>query len=219
MKHNKLMKGQLAIMSLLGWFALLAQFYINITSKAAPYPELIIRYFSYFTITTNLLLSLACITLLFASASKLGQIFNKQSSLTAILVYILIVGIIYNLVLRFIWNPVGLQKLVDELLHSVMPLLFLVYWFLFVDKNQLKWNSVWFWLIYPLVYLLFIFVRGAFSGYYPYFFINVVHLGLLKALANAFYLTLAFLTVSFLFVSIGKLSSKRRKYQNNVNSG
>jgi hypothetical protein len=209
MVDNRFINVHLALLSLLGWFALIAQFYINMTSKVAPYSEIIIRYFSYFTITTNLLVSLACTILLFASASKWGRFINKQSTLTAILVYIVIVGAIYNLILRFIWQPLGLQRIVDELLHSVIPLLFLAYWFIFVYKNDLKWKDVWLWLIYPLVYLLFIFARGAFSGFYPYPFINVDQLGLLKTLVNAFYIALAFLTISFVFISIGKLTGKK----------
>lgn len=210
MDQNKFRKGHLALITLLGWFALLAQFYINMTSKVAPYPELIVRYFSYFTITTNLLVALACTVLLFGTASKLGLFFNRQSLLTAILVYIIIVGAIYNLVLRFLWKPAGIQQIVDELLHSVVPLLLLAYWFVFVPKNQLRWNNVWLWMVYPLIYLLLIFARGAFSGFYPYPFINVVQIGLLKALVNAFYIALAILTLSFLFISIGKLTIKKK---------
>lgn len=79
MKYNKLMKGHLATMSLLVWFALFAQFYINLTLVKQPRILNLLLGTSAITIPTNLLLSLACITLLFASASKLGQIFNKRS--------------------------------------------------------------------------------------------------------------------------------------------
>jgi hypothetical protein len=50
-----------------------------------------------------------------------------QWNVTATL--ILIVGLVYQVVLG-IWNPTGLQYIVDELLHTVIPLFMLGYWFL-----------------------------------------------------------------------------------------
>ncbi|MFZ5976285.1 MULTISPECIES: Pr6Pr family membrane protein [unclassified Hydrotalea] len=33
------------------------------------------------------------------------------------------------------------------------------------------------WLIYPLLYLVYILIRGSFSGFYPYPFVNVLQIG------------------------------------------
>ena len=79
----------------------------------------------------------------------------------------------YNLVLRFLWDPQGWQLVADELLHTVIPLLFLLYWFLFVKRRNLYWKDAFLWLIYPFVYLLYVFFRGAITGLYPYPFIDV----------------------------------------------
>ena len=117
----------LGFLALAGWFALVSQFYINITSNASALPELITRYFSYFTILTNLLVTIYCTVLLLNPLSKTGTFFARYRTSTAITVYILIVGIIYNIILRFIWNPQGLQMLVDKLLHSLIPVLFFTY--------------------------------------------------------------------------------------------
>ncbi|MBA2562828.1 MAG: Pr6Pr family membrane protein [Chitinophagaceae bacterium] len=206
---SKSMKIYLAVLVILGWFALILQFYINITSKAAAIPEIIVRYFSYFTLTTNLIVATCCTTLLFKPNSRWGNFFSQQKTLTAITVYIIIVGIIYNIILRFIWSPKGLQMIIDELLHSVIPVLFLVYWLIFVLKNQLKWQDVLPWLIYPLVYTIFILLRGAVSGFYPYPFINISELGLKNALINAIGIAIVFLIVSLLFVAIGKFVNKK----------
>ncbi|MBL7878732.1 MAG: Pr6Pr family membrane protein, partial [Chryseobacterium gambrini] len=53
-----------------------------------------------------------------------------------------IVGLIYQFLLRSTWNPSGMQKLVDELLHSVIPLLVLIYWYWYENKNNLKYGSI-----------------------------------------------------------------------------
>jgi hypothetical protein len=205
------MKIYLAVLAILGWFALAAQFYINITSGVAGTPEIVTRYFSYFTITTNLLVAVCCTTLLLTPHSGWGRFFSRPTTLTAIAVYILIVGLIYNLILRFLWKPEGLQRVVDELLHSVIPVLFLICWLLFVVKDQLKWKDVLPWLLYPLVYIVFIFIRGAASGFYPYPFIDVSQLGLQKTLINAVGIAIVILVASLLLVGIGKFMGKSNK--------
>ncbi|MEP6713204.1 MAG: Pr6Pr family membrane protein, partial [Ferruginibacter sp.] len=167
-------------------------------------PEILIRYFSYFTIDTNIIVAICCSILLVNPTSALGRFFSRPQTQTAICIYILVVGIVYNLILRFLWAPEGLQKAVDELLHSVIPVLFLLYWFLFVPKNSLQWRQVFPWLIYPFAYTVLVLIRGSFSGFYPYPFIDVNQLGLNKALLNAGGLTLVFLVISLLFIAIAK---------------
>ena len=200
----------LAVTALLGWFALTAQFYININSGLAPLPELVTRYFSYFTILTNLIVAVCSTILLLAPGSKWGQFFSKPQTLTAITVYILIVGLIYNVILRFLWKPEGLQMIVDELLHSIIPVLFLLFWLLFVVKDKLQWKNVWPWLIYPLVYIICVLIRGSLSGFYPYPFIDMTQLGLSKVLINSAGIAVLFILMSFLFVGIGRFITKKK---------
>lgn len=210
-RQSTFMKPYLTVLALSGWFALVTQFYINMTSNLAPVPELLIRYFSYFTINTNLIVAVCCTNLVINPNSNRGSFFSKQKTLTAVTVYIVVVGLIYNVILRFLWKPEGLQMVVDELLHSVIPVLFLLYWLFFVLKDQLNWKDVLPWLIYPLVYTLFILVRGSVSGFYPYPFINIGELGIEKALINAVGIAIVFLLLSLLFVAIGKLLNKKRQ--------
>ena len=198
----------LVVLALLGWFALLTQFYININSKAAALVEIIVRYFSYFTITTNLLVALCSSILAIKSPSTGERFFSRQSVQTAIAVYILIVGLIYNIILRSIWNPQGIQKVVDELLHSVIPIMFLIYWIMYVARYPLKWNAILPWLIYPLIYTVFILIRGTYGGFYPYPFVDVGKLGLQVVLMNALGIVILFIIISLSFIAIGKFISK-----------
>jgi len=64
----------------------------------------------------------------------MGIIFFEAGVITAITVYITIVGLVYNVILRFLWKPEGLQFIVDELLHTVIPLLLLVIAFLIITS-------------------------------------------------------------------------------------
>jgi hypothetical protein len=204
MQKQNLEKINLAVMVIIGWFALLAQFYINITSGVTGVGELLIRYFSYFTIQTNLLVAICFTILLLNPQSRWGRFFSRQQTLSAITVYIVIVGLIYNTILRFLWEPHGLQKIVDELLHTLIPLAVLVYWFVFTAKDRLQWKDVFPWLIYPFTYIVYILVRGSISGFYPYPFINTQRLGLNKVLVNAVGIAVVFICVSLLLVALAK---------------
>ena len=200
----------LAILVITGWFALITQFYLIINNRIASIGETIARYFGFFTILTNIIVAVCCIVLLFKPASGPGNFFSKANTQTAITVYITVVGFVYNIILRFLWKPEGLQMIVDELLHTVIPLLFIVQWYVYAPKQGLKWKNIFPWLLYPLFYLIYTLLRGSFSGFYPYPFINVNELGYNKVWVNCIGLLLFFLLLSLLFVAIAKLLVRRK---------
>jgi hypothetical protein len=204
-------KLHLAVISILGWFALATQFYINLQNKDISSAEIVIRYFSFFTILTNLMVAVCCTSLLFSNKDKLSAFFAKTGNFTAITVYILIVGMVYNVILRSTWHPEGLQRIVDELLHVVVPLYYLIIWIFFVPKAMLKIRGVALWLIYPLVYFTFILIRGNFSGYYPYPFLNVTKFGINQILTNAVAIMAVFILVSIVLIAIGNALYKKNE--------
>lgn len=206
---NSSSKILLGFIAALGWFALIAQFILMFNARTTSTPEMVIRYFSFFTILTNLLVTVYSTTLIVWPASLLGRFFNRPTVGTATNVYIIAVGLIYNVILRALWKPVGMQRVVDELLHTIIPFLFLLYWVLFLAKKELKWNAFFPWLIYPLVYCLYILGRGYLSGFYPYPFMDVTKLGYKQVLLNSMGVTIVFLGFSVLFINIGRIKSKK----------
>jgi hypothetical protein len=206
--NSTIAKLYLFLTAILGCFSLLAQLYLSIEGGLSPPHIVLFRYFAYFTLTTNLLVAITCVTLLIAPNSRLGGFLGRQKTLTATTSYILIVGIIYNILLRIIWKPEGLQLIVNELLHAVIPILFLIYWLVFVRKDGLKWNDVWAWLLYPLIYTVYVFIFGAITGFYPYPFIDLAQLGIITTIINACGITVFFIVISLLLVGISKLYKK-----------
>jgi hypothetical protein len=198
----------LTIGAVIGWFSVISQFYLNMVNRQVTIPEAVIRYFSYFTILTNILVALCFTVLSLKGKSNWRKFFSRPKVLTAIAAYISFVGIVYNILLRHLWNPEGLQLIVDELLHSLIPILFILYWLIFVTKTELEWKNTLPWMIYPLVYLLYVLTRGALSGFYPYPFIDVNNLGYSNVLINDGGLMIAFMVLSLIFVAIGKLMSR-----------
>ncbi|MES2689229.1 MAG: Pr6Pr family membrane protein, partial [Bacteroidota bacterium] len=108
------------------------------------------------------------------------------------------------------WSPQGLQMVLDELQHLINPLLFIIYWILYSNKKQLPRNAFWPWLIFPLVYIFFVLVRGNLSDFYPYPFLDVTKLGFNSVLSNCIVITILFMAMAVVFNSIGNYISKRR---------
>jgi hypothetical protein len=194
---------------IIGWFAVITQFFLMLENRTASLPETVIRFFSFFTILTNILVAIGFSYAATNTSSLLKKFFSKQTTLAAICVYIVVVGLIYNLILRSLWQPTGMQKIVDELLHSVIPIAFLLFWIIYIPKNELKWVSVFPWLLYPLCYAIFVAIRGAFSGFSPYPFIDVNKIGYPKFFINSILITVLFLFLSILLVGTSKIFIKK----------
>ena len=208
--HSSLQRAFAVLGSLLGWVALIAQLYLIIINRSMSLLSTVVQYFSFFTILTNLLVALCFTVLCLQPKSGSLTLFLKPKLQAALTVYIIVVGVVYNLILRQIWEPQGLQMLVDELLHSVIPLLFLLYWLLYSDKKELQWKDAFLWLAYPLTYSAYILIRGFFTDLYPYPFIDVNSLGYQQVLINSLFLYFFFLLLSIGFVGIGRMLSRKQ---------
>ena len=80
------------IVAFSAWFAVFFQWYLMEGS--------LINFLSYFTITTNLLIAFSLTVSVFFYKTKAGLFFSKITVETGITLYILIVGLVYNVVLR-----------------------------------------------------------------------------------------------------------------------
>jgi hypothetical protein len=204
-KKATMRKGLALLFAVIVWFAVIAQLILMIQNRTASVPETIIRFFSFFTILTNTI-----VALFFT-----GQVLNigrtyRPGILSAVTVYIFMVGIVYQFLLRHIWQPKGLQLIVDELLHTINPLIVLLYWYLYEKKSLVNYHQIKGWLVYPFTYLVYIMIRGSFSGFYPYPFVNVAEIGLPRALVNSVVLTLFFIVISFVLVIVGRKTERKR---------
>jgi hypothetical protein len=164
------------LLGMAGWLALLSQFFLLWASAKAqglPGGEAVVNFFSYYTILTNIILAFNLSVLTMAPRSRLGVFFFRATVQTAIAGNIALVSVVYNAILARLWHPEGWQWVVDFSLHTAIPILCLVYWFLFVPKGTLRLTAPIPWLLYPLVYLIYSLARGAQMGWYPYPFMNV----------------------------------------------
>jgi hypothetical protein len=193
-----------------GWIGIILQLILMLAAHhEETIPEKFINFLSYFTILTNILIALSLTVIATNPKSRLGSFFSSPSVESALAVYIIMVVTTYILFLKETWNPQGWQWVADVKLHYLIPILYIVYWILFVPKGQTRWIDSIIWLIFPFCYFMYTLIRGAVSGFYPYAFVDVHKLGYPHALMNAFEMLIAFFLLGLLVISIDKLMKKK----------
>jgi hypothetical protein len=204
-ERHRIARPGTAALAVLSWYALLLQLYQSITTALAtgiPVSIAIINYFSYFTILTNLLVAL--VLTLSLRKSPMGDFASRSTVQTATAAYITIVGIVFSLLLRNLWDTQGLQKIANVLLHDIIPILYVLYWLIWGRKSGLRFSNALAWLAYPLLYLAYSLIRGSITGRYPYPFVDVVQFGYARVGLNSLVLVLAFVGLSLLFITVGR---------------
>ncbi|MFD0750128.1 Pr6Pr family membrane protein [Mucilaginibacter calamicampi] len=209
---NKVKLTFAALLAILLWIGIVLQFYISIPDyldKGRTLGGAIVQLLSYFTIQTNFLLALLLSLLVIKPQSKWARFFAQPHVISAMAAYITIVGLVYHFMLRTQFHPVGLFKVTSDIFHIVSPIAFIAFWLFLVNKPLIKWINILLWLVYPLIYTIYILVRGALTGYYPYNFLEVNTLGYGKVMANCGFLLVGFIILNAIFILISRLSAKQ----------
>ncbi|WP_322032199.1 Pr6Pr family membrane protein [Paraburkholderia sp. J76] len=194
-----------AAIAVLAWGALAAQTDITIQRmvlRGFDTFEAIGRLSAYLTNLTVLLVALTFTSIALRLRAWPVRFFSAPATVSAVTVYIVFVGIAYNLLLRPLWTPHGYRALLNESLHSLIPVLCAAYWLLFVPRFTLAARDRLAWLLYPLGYLAVTFWRGSETDFYPYPFIDVGQLGYAHVLVNSALLFAAFMVLMAVFVTI-----------------
>ena len=173
------------------------------------YLRAILRSFTFFTVLCNLLVTVAVTMALAWPQRQAGRYFSRPRLLSGLLVYVVVVGLVYHLMLAGVWKPRGMHLVADILQHYVVPISFLMHW-IFIPKGTLRWKVIPSWLAFPSVYFLLIMVRGRVAHVYPYPFVDVSRLGLRRVLINAVVITLGFAVVGLAAVGLDQLLGKTR---------
>lgn len=107
--------------------------------------------------------------------------------------------------------------------HVVLPIMYILDWFLFYERKQCKWTYPIISIAFPLVYIIFIFIQAAILKFdtsilipgtttpliYPYFFVNLETQGIGGVIKWIVILLTAFVAVGYLFFGIDKLGKKK----------
>ena len=181
-------------------------------------PLAIVNFFSFFTILSNvgaIIVMLVGAWLLFTRKGDDPKWFNLFRASVA--TYMIITGIVYNLLLRGIQLPQGVTlDWSNEILHVAVPIVMLLDWLFTPGRSPIEWNQLWKILVFPIVWVIYTMVRGPFTPnelggtpyWYPYPFLNpyTSHNGYFSVV---FYIILIAATIGL--VAAGVIWVSRRK--------
>ncbi len=186
------------VLATLVWTALGVELSVTVSgalAKGGPLGSALIRYFSFFTIETNLLLALILTTACLWPGAN--SFFLRPGVRSGAVVYIIMVGAVYAILLRNLYHWTGFVLAADRILHIALPILYPLYWLIFIERGRVRWSYPPIWLIFPILYFLYILLRGAITNAYPYPFFNVARLGYDQVILNALGLMAALLGLGY----------------------
>lgn len=189
----------------LGVFATIAtRIWLRMDGDGETLAEAVWGMYRFYTIWTNTLVGIAC-GVVALGRRVAPQMFGNH------LLSILIVAGVYHALLAHLNDFTGLDAMVDAMLHTVVPLGFGAFWLAYVPKAPLRFADILPWLGLPLVYCLYAMARAQVDGVYPYFFLDLAELGVVRTALNILGLLIAFAGVGALIVLLARVLSWREK--------
>ena len=203
-------------------FSVIGRYILSVTSLPSPIGETAMEVIgnisSFLTIWTNILAGLYFFILVFFEKSKAAVFIRKPIIEKGILVYILFIGIAFHLLLSATYHPVGMAKVLNIFLHYLNPVYFLAYALFYTKPGGIRHSQSPYWMIYPLVFGVYTFIRGEITDFYPYPFVNADILGYFAAIKNMLGVTTGFFLFGNILIFMDNLLSGRREKKRNRTS-
>ena len=136
---------------------------------------------------------------------------------------ILLTFLVFNIMLAGKRDPQLNWRIGSLSFHVVLPIMYILHWFLFYERKKCKWYYPVASISFPLAYLVFIFIQAAIMKFdtsvlipgtttpliYPYFFVNLETQGVGGVIKWILILLTAFIAVGFVFFGIDRLGKKK----------
>ena len=121
-------------------------------------------------------------------------------------------------------DPQANWRVGSLLFHVVLPIMYIVDWFLFYERKQCKWYYPIASIGFPLAYVVFLLIQAIILNFdssilipttttpliYPYFFVNIDTQGVPGVLMWICILCVAFSAVGYLFFGFDKISKNKK---------
>lgn len=190
---------------IVGVAALLLQFGLTLwlrIDKGDSIFGAVIFFFTFFTILTNLTLVLIYVSELWPREGL--RWFRSPVTRGMMAAAIALVGLFYHFILAESWDPQGLALVCDVALHYATPVIYVLWWVLFMRHGLLKFGDVPAMLLPPTVYLIYAMARGAVVNEYPYPILEANRLGYLAVALNVLMVLVGLTVLCAIVVAIDR---------------
>jgi hypothetical protein len=197
--------GALAVVVLAAFVTQIVLLVVDEASTTDPDASMLtrfIRFFSYFTIQSNLFVVVTAISL--ALVPRRDGPLWRVARLDALL-GIVITGIVFELVLAKDIHLSGAAWWANVGFHYFSPWAVLVGWLLFGPRPRIDWRTFGFAFVWPVLWIVYTFVHGAISDWYPYPFLDVNLHGYGTAIRNTFLVVVMGLVIGLVLKALDRM--------------
>ena len=178
-------------------------------------------FYVHFTNLSNYL----CIGIVFAELIQTAK--KKTDSYVSAAPFLKFIGVLAILLTFLVFNillagqpdrdPQANWRISSISFHVILPIMYVFDWMLFYEHKKVRWFYPLASVIFPLVYVVFIYVRAAILGFnpdvpyiYPYFFLNLETQGIAGVARWVAILFVGFIALGYVFYGIDKLIKSKR---------
>ncbi len=176
--------------------------------RGAAAPERVLRFFSYFTVQSNIL---AMVT---AAALVPDRGGDRDGTVWSVARFAAILGmavtfVVYIVVLRPLLDLDGAAWFADLLFHYVAPILTVAGWLVFGPWARADFRALGLVIVWPVAYFVYTQLLGAATEWYPYPFLDADDLGFGRVGLNAVVITVLVLALGAAFVAAERRLGQR----------
>ena len=178
-------------------------------------------FYVHFTNLSNYL----CIGIVFAelvqTAKKNADIFVTTSPFLKFIgvLAIMLTFLVFNFLLagQPDRDPQANWRIASISFHVILPAMYVLDWILFYEHKKVRWYYPLASVIFPVLYVVFVFTRAAIVNFnpevpylYPYFFLNLDNLGVAGVAKWVVILFAGFIALGYIFYGIDKLIKSKK---------
>ncbi|WP_437770430.1 Pr6Pr family membrane protein [Arthrobacter sp. KNU40] len=167
------------------------------------------NFFSYFTNLSNIFAAVVLLASGYGIRAGTWPSELEETIRGMATVAMAVVGLVFGALLS--GEDLGsLLPWVNVVLHYLIPVVMVADWLFQPPRATIVVKHIWYWLLYPVAYLLYSLIRGAFVDWYAYWFIDPARAGGWGGvLAFALGISLGFLVVSVALLRLGNKLKRR----------
>ena len=178
-------------------------------------------FYVHFTNLSNYL----CIGIVFAELIETAK--KRENSYVSTAAFLKFIGVLAILLTFLVFNfllagqpdrdPQANWRVASISFHVVLPVLYVLDWILFYEHKKVRWFYPLASVIFPVLYVVFVYVRAAILKFnpevpyiYPYFFLNLATQGVAGVAKWVVILFTGFIVLGYLFYGIDKIVKSKQ---------